>query len=114
MAQKVQVFLEDDIEGGEAAKTVSFTWGGTDYEIDLSDKNAKKFAKAIDPYVAAARRVPASKRTNRRATTKSSGAVPSGVDTVAVRKWAQSNGYKVSARGRIPTNVIDAYLAAGN
>jgi hypothetical protein len=36
----------------------------------------------------------------------------SDVDTKAVREWAGKNGYQLSARGRIPGNVIEAYQAA--
>jgi nucleoid-associated protein Lsr2 len=40
MAQKVTVALEDDLTGGPANQTVRFAVDGTDYEIDLSAKNA--------------------------------------------------------------------------
>ena len=40
MAQKVQVLLVDDLDGGEASETVTFALDGTSYEIDLSGKNA--------------------------------------------------------------------------
>lgn len=42
MAQKVQVILLDDLDGGDAAETVSFALDGASYEIDLSAKNASK------------------------------------------------------------------------
>ena len=38
MAQKVQVLLVDDLDGGEASETVSFSLDGTAYEIDLSSE----------------------------------------------------------------------------
>ena len=34
------------------------------------------------------------------------------IDTQAVRSWAESNGYEVSARGRIKTEIVDAFRAA--
>jgi len=40
MAQKVQVVLEDDLDGGTADETVLFGLDGTSYEIDLNKKNA--------------------------------------------------------------------------
>jgi hypothetical protein len=43
MAQKITVTLEDDLDGGPAAETVRFTFGATDYEIDLNKKNARAF-----------------------------------------------------------------------
>ena len=36
MAQRVQVILEDDIDGSEATGTYAFAFDGVEYEIDLS------------------------------------------------------------------------------
>jgi hypothetical protein len=41
MATKITVALEDDLDGGPAAETVQFAFDGTDYEIDLNEKNAR-------------------------------------------------------------------------
>jgi len=35
MAQKTIVILTDDIDGGDANRTVTFSLDGTSYEIDL-------------------------------------------------------------------------------
>jgi len=40
-----------------ADETVSFALDGTNYEIDLSDKNAKELRDAFSRYVSAARKV---------------------------------------------------------
>ena len=56
MAQKVQVLLVDDLDGGEATETVSFALDGTSYEIDLSGKNAEELRDAFAKYVGAARK----------------------------------------------------------
>jgi hypothetical protein len=40
--------------------------------------------------------------------------VETGVDTAAVRAWAASNGIELSARGRLPKDVIQQYRDAGN
>ena len=40
MAQKVQVVLVDDLDGGHADETVTFSLDGVSYEIDLSHENA--------------------------------------------------------------------------
>ena len=56
MAQKVTVELEDDLTGGPAEQTVRFAFEGTDYEIDLSAKNAAAFGKKLAPYLEHARR----------------------------------------------------------
>ena len=60
MAQKVQTLLIDDLDGGEAQTTVRFGLDGTEYEIDLSAKNADALRKALARYVDAARRAPGS------------------------------------------------------
>ena len=56
MAQKVIVELEDDLTGGPAEQTVRFAFEGSDYEIDLSAKNAAAFGKKLAPYLEHARR----------------------------------------------------------
>src|SRR4051794_6191129 len=40
MAQRVNVVLVDDIDGSDAAETVTFGLDGVQYEIDLSDGHA--------------------------------------------------------------------------
>ena len=40
MAQRVNVFLVDDIDGSDAAETISFGLDGTRYEIDLNSDHA--------------------------------------------------------------------------
>src|SRR3954451_10769401 len=57
MAQKVQVILVDDVDGGEAAETVSFALDGVSYEIDVSEENASALREALAPWVGHARRV---------------------------------------------------------
>ena len=56
MAQKVQVLLVDDLDGGEASETVSFSLDGTTYEIDLSSDNAGKLRKDFQSYIDHARK----------------------------------------------------------
>ena len=56
MAQRVTVELEDDLDGGPADETLRFGLGGTDYEIDLSKKNASRFRRQIAPYIEHARK----------------------------------------------------------
>jgi hypothetical protein len=56
MAQKVTVALEDDLDGGPADETVRFGLDGTEYEIDLSAKNARTFRMKVTPFVEHARK----------------------------------------------------------
>ncbi|MEE1929859.1 Lsr2 family protein [Streptomyces sp. TRM 70351] len=105
MAQRVVVSLSDDLEGGEAAETVAFGLDGKTYEIDLSTANARKLRVALAPYVRAGRKRSTSGRTYHH-----TAVAP---DPQTVRAWAQSNGYEVPARGRIPKRVYEAFAEAG-
>ena len=56
MAQRVEVTLVDDIDGGKASETVTFSLDGVTYEIDLSDKNARKLRDDFANWTGHARR----------------------------------------------------------
>lgn len=108
MAQKVQIVLEDDIDGGEATQTVTFGLDGTNYEIDLNDANAEKLRDAFAPFVGHARKLSAgASRRGRRPAGGAAGA--SGASAKEIREWARSNGYSVPERGRIPAEVRNAF-----
>lgn len=116
MAQKVQVLLVDDIDGGEAMETLTFSLDGVNYEIDLSDEHASALRDAFAPWVGHARRVggrsgAARKAPAPRAATKSASPGPER-DTGEVRTWARENGYTVSDRGRISAEILQAFDAA--
>jgi hypothetical protein len=106
------VEMTDDVDGKPAAETVTFGLDGRSFEIDLSEKNAKALRKELAPWVASARRVSGRRSTSTR--TSSNGKASHSVDPKAVRAWAASNGFDVSPRGRIPGEVLEKYLAAGN
>ncbi|MCC5781694.1 hypothetical protein CRM73_01780 [Kocuria sp. CCUG 69068] len=108
MAQKVEVHLEDDLDGGPADSTLTLALDGRDYEIDLSDANAERLREALRPFVAAARKAPTgNRRTNRTISTSTSTG-----ETAAIRAWAREQGRQVSDRGRIHQSIKDAYYAA--
>jgi hypothetical protein len=100
--QKVEIHLVDDLDGSEAAETLSFALDGRSYEIDLSEKNATKLRKALDAYVGAARKVGSArpKRSNRGTS-----------NTREIREWAATQGFQVADRGAIPNEVREAYAA---
>lgn len=99
--------MTDDLDGSKAERTISFAIDGASYEIDLSRKNANAFEKLVAPYVGAARKIKTAR--GRRASTTST---RSRRNRAEIRQWAQRQGYEVGDRGRIPTNVIDAYNTA--
>src|SRR6185295_17977089 len=107
MAQITEVRLLDDLDGGEAAESVSFSLDGKSYEIDLSEKHAAALRDAFAPFVSSARRAGGSAGVSRpRMSARSSaGSGRPRAETTAIREWATANGLEVSARGRIASSV---------
>ena len=104
MAKQVITLLTDDLDGGEADRTVEFGLDGVNYTIDLSEKNAGKLRKALDPYLNVATRVGRSGGTRGRAARAAPSTGRASRDqNQAIREWASKNGYEVSERGRIPS-----------
>lgn len=111
MAQKVQVLLVDDLDGGEADETVTFALDGKTYEIDLTTANADKLRSLLEPYAKSGRRTGGRAATGR----GKSGRAASGggnKDTAEIRAWAKANGFEVNDRGRVPATVREAYEKA--
>ncbi|MHA6794041.1 histone-like nucleoid-structuring protein Lsr2 [Pseudonocardia bannensis] len=107
MAKQTTVTLVDDLDGTEADEQIEFSVDGRSYEIDLSAANVSKLRDALAPFISAAR------RTGGR---RGGGSSPAPARPVAdreqnqaIREWAQQQGMKISERGRIPTNVLEAY-----
>jgi hypothetical protein len=127
MAQKVHVIRTDDLENDDvpADETISFALDGTNYEIDLTEKNAAELRDALSRYVQAARKVGrgsssggggrASGGGRSRATGGGGGGGRMDREQAgAIREWARRNGHQVSDRGRIPSSVVEAYESAHN
>jgi hypothetical protein len=115
MAQRVNVNLVDDIDGSEAAETVTFGLDGVQYEIDLSSDNADKFRDVLAPYVGHARRSGGRRRSGGgggRSNGSSSSSSRSGASAADIRAWARENGWDVPDRGRVSAEVREAYDAA--
>ncbi|MEV0320691.1 Lsr2 family protein [Streptomyces sp. NPDC050658] len=109
MAQKVQVLLVDDLDGGEADETVTFALDGKSYEIDLTTANADKLRGLLEPYLKGGRRTGG--RSAGRGKARAA-AVSGGQDTAAIRAWAKDNGLEVNDRGRVPASIREAYEKA--
>ena len=115
MARKVQVILSDDLDENVAAdETVTFSLDGTNYEIDLSEKNAGEMRDALSRYVQAARKVGrGSGRASGAGRSRATGGGRMDREQAgAIRDWARKNGHAVSDRGRIPASVVEAFEAA--
>jgi hypothetical protein len=111
MARKVEVKLLDDTDGSQADETVTFGVDGSNYEIDLSHKNAERLRSDLEKFLHAARRVGRGGITPSRRVRVAGGA-PAKADRAqnqAIRDWAKRKGIQLSERGRIPRNVIEQY-----
>ncbi|MFC9836002.1 Lsr2 family protein [Rhodococcus sp. NPDC127530] len=112
MARKVVVERIDDIDGtpikNGKGETIPFSVDGVDYEIDLKVKNAREFHKTLDYYIEHATRVGGRKRRSTPAVAPSQGRS----QAKEIREWATEQGYELSARGRIPAEIEEAYNAA--
>jgi len=106
MAQRVSVALEDDLDGGPADQTVRFGIGASEYEIDLSEKNAAKLRERLAPFVEHARRV------GRGQPRRGARTAVSRQHSAGIRAWATGQGITISERGRIPAAVVAQYEAA--
>lgn len=100
------VRLVDDLTGGDADETVSFSYQGTAYTIDLSEKNAAKLREQLRRHIDAARRIPRQRQ----------GSGPLGdakKHRADVRAWARKNGWPdISDRGSIRPDIVEQYIAA--
>jgi hypothetical protein len=117
MARRTVVELVDDLDNkpikqGEG-ETVAFGLEKVEYTIDLSKANAEKLRKAMAPYINAARTV-GGKGGGRGRRRGAASRASRDYDPKAVRKWAESNGIEIPARGRIPASVVEQFHAAGN
>jgi len=110
MARQVIVQLTDDIDGGEATATVSFSVGTKSYEIDLNEKNAKALDSALAKYVTAAR--PGSTKVGIAKVRTPRG--PEDYNRADAREWGASNGFEVKPRGALAANLVEAFKAAGS
>src|SRR4051794_18148943 len=102
MAREVIQKVVDDLDGSPDAATIAFGLDGRAYEIDLGPVNEATLRRALDPYLAAARRV--------RDNTGRAGRPVADTDrNAAIRQWALDSGVQLPQRGRIANAVQDAY-----
>ena len=111
MAQRVRTILVSDLSGDEVesgGESISFSYKGVDYTIDLTAKEAAGFDKAIAMYVQHAQ-----KAGRRRAARSSSWSSPRQGERVStMKKWADEQGIDYPRRGRLPKSLVEAYDAA--
>jgi hypothetical protein len=93
MAQKVQVVLIDDIDGGSADETVR-----------LSAPNAARLRNSLAEFIGHGRRTVAARGQRRGRTNDGKSA--------EIRAWARERGLSVNERGRIPADLAAKFEAA--
>jgi len=116
---KIQtVTFVDDLDGRELdpqdAQTVSWSWLGVDYELDVSAANLDKIEQGkvtVAKLLKASTRV-GGRRRSPSARTKTNSAGSGASVNASIRDWAAENGHEVSARGRIPNDIVEAYNSA--
>ncbi|MDO5721367.1 MAG: Lsr2 family protein [Actinomycetaceae bacterium] len=105
MGTRTRVILVDDISGEDAQETVVFGLDGVSYSIDLTTEHAEEMREAMHKWVSHATRTGGRRKVG-------TGAVAQVSESRAIREWAAREGIKVNARGRIPTEIRNQYLAA--
>lgn len=66
MVKRIVTHYVDDLDGGEANETLTFGLDGVDYELDLSDHNAKEIRETMGRWVEKAHRIGGRKTTGRK------------------------------------------------
>jgi nucleoid-associated protein Lsr2 len=114
MAEVIVRQLIDDIDGSEirdgGGDRIDFAFRGVDYQIDLSDANIAKLEKALKPYIDAAAKVRGGGRARRSKVSSNGKSSPE--QLAAIREWARKNGHEVAERGRIKSEIVEAFEAA--
>jgi hypothetical protein len=88
MAKQVITVLTDDLDGGDADRTIEFGLDGVNYTIDLSENSASKLRKALDPYLEVAARVGRAGASGRIASRAVQPARANRDQNQAIREWA--------------------------
>lgn len=114
MAKVQSVQVIDDIDGKvlDSYETVRWSVDGKDYEFDTSERHAQQFRDMVAKYIDASRRAGGPRGGAAKGRSVSTSGTRSKEQTQAIRHWAAKNGFAVSDRGRIPTNVLEAFEAA--
>lgn len=110
MAKETITIVKDDLDGSENAKSYRFGWGDDQYEIDLSDQNAKELQDFLGKYIDAAAKVTSRLPRGDRSSVPKSGRNKE--ELQRIRAWAQEQGLNVAPRGRISQDIQEKYRTA--
>uniref|UniRef100_UPI003F4981C3 histone-like nucleoid-structuring protein Lsr2 n=1 Tax=Streptomyces chartreusis TaxID=1969 RepID=UPI003F4981C3 len=109
MVQKIVTVYTDDLTGTESSEvqTHTFSLDGVNYEIDLVSESYDMLFEALAPFISNGRKVGRTKKAGRPG--QPSNHRPSAEE---VRQWARDNNYEINNRGRVPTDIREAYERA--
>lgn len=112
MARHIITQLMCDMTGAvdESVQEVVFGLGDRTYKIDLVEELAKELREYLGKFIENATVVTGKRQVRKVAATPGR----SKEESDAIRAWGNTNGFEVSASGRIPQVVIGAYEAAQN
>jgi len=102
-----QTIVTDDLtQETENVSTYFYAFDGSWYEIDLTEKNYETFRKHMSKYTTASRETTPTRAHANGGISQNRSRTS---DADAIREWARVHGHKVSDRGRLPDDVIEAY-----
>lgn len=106
----------DDLDGtpldSADHQVIRFSFRGKNYVLDLSQANAEKFEKLVEPYIASASIDHETVVAPRRRGAANPNAAQARDRNRKIRKWARENGLDVADRGALPKSIIEQYEAA--
>ena len=117
MAKRTITELIDDLDGLRAEVSREFALDGVAYAVDLSAANSAKLDEALAPFIGAGSKIGHGGPRLRpvRSSSRARGTSPADRErNAAVRAWAAEQGLAVSDRGRIKSEILNAYEAAQN
>lgn len=112
MAKRERIELVDDLDGSKAVDTFPFSWGGVDYEIELSQKNLDMVQRVMTQLIVHGRK--ASRTGGRAVRPVYSSNAPSLSQeerdkNKAIREWCQKKGIKIGTTGVISQTIRTLY-----
>ena len=119
MAKKTIEIITSDLSGEELergqGRTVVFSVEDSAYSIDLTDDEAQEFHETLRKYTSvAARRSSRPAQSRKTSSSGSSGSGRTSEELAHVRAWAKENGDEVSERGRIKSEILEAFDKAAD
>ncbi|WP_331725206.1 Lsr2 family protein (plasmid) [Streptomyces phaeochromogenes] len=109
MAEKVILVDDLDETSTEGVTRIEFSWGGVDYEVDLSPTHESEYGDLLAPLLKVARVKQGAGRKARRSVKSKS---ETAAETKKIRDWAKAHGHDVPGRGPVPAEVREAYARA--